>query len=489
MRIRTAYLPGLGLLLALMLSSCSFAPKYEQPGMDIPAEWRIIDSGDSRISTKWWERFSDPVLNAMVEEALKNNQNIEESLAKVDSSRYQLYQATSSFLPTVSANGSAGATGSSLETSQGSALPSRSNSAYQGNLSAAWELDLWGKYRNTYTALSDMLLSTSAGYYGTLLSVAGQTSMGYFSLLGYDLQLQIARNTLKSREAALKIYSSRFSQGDITELDWLRAKSEAEVARAQLHTATVNVDKAEASLAVMLGRSPRDIMSRSMERGIKIEKMPSPPILPSGIPSEVLLRRPDIRAAEYTLMAYNANIGIVRADYFPSISLTGSIGTFSTRFNQLFSTASGQWSYGVQGVMTVLDFGRTWYRDKDAQAQKDAAIAIYRYTVQKAFEDIRTSLTRQREADAIVRSYKAQVDNLQRATSLARTRYDNGYSDYLEVLDTERQLFAAQLQWANSLTDRLNAVVSVCMAFGGGWEDIQEVPRRAEESTKVKAEK
>ena len=465
---------GACLLLGLALGACSFAPKYERPGQDIPAAWRTVDAGTEPLTAKWWERFNDPVLNAMVEEALRNNQDLAESLAKIASARAQQGQA---LFPMIT--GEADATSNStserapnLTSYYNEKNPMRrTTTSYQGVIGGSWELDLWGKYRNQYTALTDMLLATSAGHAGNRLLVAGQTAQGYFTLRALDMQLATARRTLKSREDSFVIYTTRYKQGDITELDWLRAKSEVETARAQVHTSTVGVDAAEAELAVLLGRSPREIMTGAMERGREIENLPSPPLLPAGLPSELLFRRPDIRAAEYQLMAYNANIGTARANFFPSISLTGALGTMSSSVGWLFSGRAGMWNYGVQGSVPLLDFGRTWYQVKDAEAQKQGAIAIYNKTVQSAFQDIRTSLTKQREADFIVNSYKTQVDALSRALELARLQYDNGYTDYLTVLDAERQLFTVEMQLATALSDRLNAIVSVCMALGGGWED------------------
>ena len=167
---------------------------------------------------------------------------------------------------------------------------------------------------------------------------------------------------------------------------------------------------------------------------------------------------------------------MARAQFFPSISLTGMLGTLSAAVGNLFTGPAGAWSYGATGTLPILDFGRNWYNLKDAEAQKKAAIAVYRKTVQTAFKDIRTSLTSQREADAIVRSMQIQVESLRRSVDIARLQYDNGYTDYLTVLDAERQLFAAELQLASALRDRLDAVVSVCMALGGGWEDPGKSP-------------
>ena len=468
------------LLAVLALSACSFAPRYERPEMDMPSQWQKVDAGAAPLNTDWWTRFNDPVLTSMVDEALKNNQDLAESLAKIDSAASQVGIATADLLPAVSGSAGSVAAGASEKTPHTTPFNksglSRTTATNQAALSASWELDLWGKNRNSYTMLSDVLMSTVIGHEALRLSVAGQTAQGYFALLAQDMQLETARRTLVSREESFRIYTARYKQGDITELDWQRARAEVETARAQVHTSTVAVDSAEAGLAVLLGRSPRDIMDRTMKRGHAINLLPAPPVLPAGLPSDLLERRPDIRAAEFTIMAYNANIGVARAQFFPSISLTGMLGTLSSSVGSLFTGPAGMWNYGVTGSVPLLDFGRNWYNLKDAEAQKKAAIAVYRKTVQTAFEDIRTSLTSQREADHIVRSMQVQVESLRRAVQLASLQYANGYTDYLTVLDAERQLFAAELQLATSLRDRLNSVVSVCMALGGGWQDAGTTP-------------
>ncbi len=470
----------LAAMFALLLSACSLAPRYERPDQDIPEQWRTVDLGSAPLNTDWWVRFNDPVLTALVEEALKNNQDLAESLAKIDSAAAQVGVATSALFPYVSADGAATAQGASEKTANtvpfNQSRLSRSTTNYQGSLNASWELDFWGKYRNNRTMLSDVLMNSVVGHEALRLSVAGQTAQGYFALLALDMQLDTARRTLKSREDAFGIYTSRYKQGDITELDWQRARAEVETARAQVHTSTVAVDQAEAALAVLLGRSPRDIINSAMPRGKAIGMLPSPPVLPAGLPSDLLERRPAVPDADYMIQANNANIGVARAQILPSISLTGMLGTLSAAVGNLFTGPAGAWSYGASGTLPVLDFGNNWYNLKDAEAQKKASIAVYRKTVQTAFQDIRVSLTSQREADAIVRSMQIQVESLRRAVDIARLQYDNGYTDYLTVLDAERQLFSAELQLATALRDRLDAVVSVCMALGGGWADPGKSP-------------
>ena len=468
------------LLLASLLAGCSFAPQYQRPEQELPKEWRKIDLGDKPLDPDWWTRFNDPVLTAMIRDALVYNQDLAQSLARLDSAAAQVGVATSALFPKLTGTGSAMAQGASEKAPN--TVPfsqsglSRSTTSYQGALNASWELDLWGKLRNQRTMLSDVLMNTLLGHEGLRLSVAAQTAQAYFALLALDMQLETAKRTLKSRQASFAIYTSRYEQGDITELDWQRARAEVEIARAQVHQSTVAVDAAESALAVLLGRSPRDIIEKAMPRGQKIGRLPSPPVLPEGLPSELLMRRPDIRAAEYLIMAYNANIGVARAQFFPSVSLTAMLGTLSSAVWNLFGGPAGIWNYGASAAMPLIDFGNNWYNLKDAEAQKQAAIAAYRKTVQVAFQDIRDSLTAQREASAIVKSMEIEVDSLRRATEIARLQYDNGYTDYLTVLDAERQLFSAELNLAAALQNRLDATVRVCSALGGGWKDSGITP-------------
>lgn len=468
------------LLAVLLLAGCSLAPAYHRPEQDLPKEWRKVDLGDQPVDVDWWTRFNDPVLNALIADALKRNQDLAQSLARVDSAAAQVGVATSSLFPQTSGSGSAVAQQASDKAPNTVSYDvsglSRATTTYQGGLNVSWELDLWGKLRNRRTMLTDVLMNTLIGYEGLRLEIAGQTAQAYFTLLALDMQLQTARDTLRSREESFAIYTSRYEQGDITELDWQRARAEVEIARAQVHQSTVAVDQAESALAVLIGRSPREIIETAMPRGQKIGDLPSPPVLPAGLPSELLMRRPDIRAAEFLIMAYNANIGVARAQFFPSISLTAMLGTLSSAAWDLFSGPAGIWNYGGTVSMPLIDFGNNWYNLKDAEAQKQAAIAAYRKAVQVAFQDIRDSLTAQREATAIVNSMELEVKSLRRATQIARLQYDNGYTDYLTVLDAERQLFSAELNLATALQNRLAATVRVCLALGGGWKDSGAMP-------------
>ncbi len=465
---------ALCLLLSLALSACSFAPKYERPEQDIPAQWKQVNTYTPPLESTWWERFNDPALTALVTAALQHNMELAQSLANVESAAANLGMANSALIPTLtgSALNSQAASSERTPGAKRTGLDPIDRGEYtnQLQLSVSWELDLWGKYRNAHTMLTDMLLNTAIGYQASRLEVAGRTAQAYFSLRALDMQLDIARRTLKTREDGLKIYQSRYKVGEITELDFMRVQAEVESARQQVHSTLVAVEQAEAGLAVLTGRSPRDILEGTIQRGAGLAALPAAPVLPAGVPSDMLRRRPDIQAAEYLILAYNANIGVARAEFFPSISLTGALGTASSALASLFTGPAALWSKSVSASLPIFDGGYNWNNLKSAEAQKKAAVAAYQLTVQKAFKDIRSALAAQREADAIVASNEKQVTSLRRAAQVAHLQYDNGYTDYLSVLDAERQLFSAELGLATALSSRLNGIVDVCMALGGGWE-------------------
>ncbi len=467
------------LVLGVTVSACSFAPDYEQPKMDIPEAWTKLTPASTPLDTQWWKLFNDPVLNRMVEEALVYNQDLAGSMAGIRSAAAQAGVGSATLWPSAVAGASADATGVSEKQPNSSFGPHMTTSkwytTYQGQLSASWELDFWGATRNSYTRLTNVLLQTVLSHEALRLSIAGQVCQSYFAMLSYDMQLAIAKRTLKTREDAFRIYTSRYRLGELTEHDGRRAWAEVETARETGHTDIMQLDSAEASLQVLIGRSPREIW-QSPERGSTLDKLPTPPVLPEGLPSDLLLRRPDIRAAEFGIMAANAGIGEARARFFPTISLTAALGTLAAGVGNLFLDSSATWGYGAAVSLPLFSGGSLWYNLKNEEALKDEAIATYRQTVMEAFRDVRTTLTAQQEYNNVVKAMQEQVDSLRRASNIARLQYDNGYTDYLTVLDAERELFSAELSLANALQNRLANIVSVCMALGGGWEEPGEKP-------------
>lgn len=454
---------ALGLLI-LGLAGCSFAPDYQRPLMPMPETWKGEAGQGERLDLQWWRRFDDATLNALVEEALAHNRDIEAAIARVDTARAQLGVARAELFPLI--NGQAQGTQTWIDNTK---ITSGVESPFSAGFGATWELDLWGRLRNARDAARYQLLATEAAQRGVQLSVAGQTANAYFLLLSLDSQQATAERTVRTREDALGIYTARYEQGLINELDLSRAKTEVETAKTAFYRTRISRDAAESALAVLVGRSPREIMNGSMPRGKALEAIPTPPVIPSGVPSELLERRPDIRQAERTVEAANANIGVARAAWFPTISLTGLFGVVSPELHSLLSNPLQTWSYGGSATVPIIDFGRVGYNVEAAEGRQREALAAYEKTVQAAFQDTRDALTRQAEMSNVVASLERTVKELRLSADLARLRYDNGYSSYLEVLDAERSLFDSELQLASARSERLTAIVDVCLALGGGW--------------------
>ncbi|GAB7498187.1 MULTISPECIES: efflux transporter outer membrane subunit [Bilophila] len=451
-------------LMMLGLAGCSFAPDYQRPKMELPQAWKDPGKGE-QLDEQWWKRFDDSTLNALVQEALIANRDIAAAVARVDYARAQLGVARAELLPLLS--GQAQGTQTWVDNTK---ITSGSQSPFSAGFGATWELDLWGKLRNAKEAAMYQVLGTEAAQRGMRLSIAAQTSNAYFLLRSLDLQLSTAERTVKTRTDALRIYTARYEQGLISELDLSRAKTEVETAKTALYQTRISRDAAESALEALLGRSPKDIMDGTVQRGMTLESIPTPPVIPAGVPSDLLERRPDIQQAEMSVKSANANIGVAKAAWFPAISLTGLFGVVSPELHTLMSNPLQTWSYGGAASVPLLDFGRVKYGVEAAEAKQRESLATYEKTVQGAFKEMRDALTRQQEMSNVVASLERMVKELRLSVELANTRYDNGYSSYLEVLDAERSLFDSEMQLAAARSERLSSIVNVCLALGGGWK-------------------
>ncbi len=467
--------------MSLLASGCSFAPDYVRPEMDMPVEWNNAEykhlPSAERVAVDWWQRFNDPALNVLIEEAFAHNRDLVMAVANVDFARAQLGIARSEQLPLISAN--AQATPAYIDGQR-----SYASTAYAGMLNASWELDFWGKYRNASTAALAELMASEEGLNSLRLSLAGETANAYFQLRNYDLQLRIAQRTLETREEALVIYNARYEQGLISELDLTQSQTVVETAKTIIYQTRAARDSAEAALSALVGRSPRAIMNEAVTRGSSLEVIPTAPVIPAGLPVDLLIRRPDIRQAEQQLVAANANIGVARAAWFPSFSLTGALGLISPQLADFFTSKRQNYaSYGVTASVPLLDFGRVKANVEGAEALQRSAVANYEKTVLNAYSDVRSALATQREASNVVESLTRQVQQLRLALQLASSRYDNGYSSYLDVLDAERSLFQSELDLATARSNRLSSIVNVCMSLGGGWVPPTETAEATQTNT------
>ena len=483
------------LITVVMASGCSFAPEYHRPEQELPSSWG--DEGarpePGELSREWWRRFNDDALNELVALALARNRDLEQSLARVDSARAALGMARADLFPQFSAQGSGVRTRSSLDASatygvmeelglleervgrldgqppRGASVPSREDALWSGAVQAAWELDIWGRYRNAADAARETLLSAEDAARAMELSLAGQVCSAYFDLLNYREQLALTERTLSARERSAALYERQYAEGAISELDILNVRTQVDTLKDSLAQAKTRLEQAEGALLLLTGASPEEIFAGKAKRGIPLASLPAVPQLPAGLPSELLNRRPDIRSAEAALRAAHFQVGEARAAFFPSVSLTGSFGASSTELNTLFSGAASTWNFGGNVALPLFTFGRTLSGVRQAEASVRAAAASYELAVQQAFRDIRSALAAQKNAADSVRSLADAAQRMEKAAELSRVRYETGYSPYLDVLEAERTLYASQMQLASWRAAQLAAVAQVCVVLGGGW--------------------
>jgi multidrug efflux system outer membrane protein len=453
-------------LLALAaLAAAGCAPNYTLPPTHLPDAAR---PGEQVVVARdWWKSFDDPVLDRLVEDAFASSPTLEAAVARVDAAKARLGISGSQQLPAVDAalagqrqqrSELTNAPGSSLEVT-----------AWSANLQASWEIDLWGRIRNEVAASESDLLSASYGRDAVQLALAAQVAQGYFQLRAFDAELETTRRTVKSREDSYALREKRFAGGITSELDLRQAETELANARAQVPDLTDAVSRAEGTLAILAGASPNALFGGGAPRGRSIDDIPVPPSVPEGLPSDLLLRRPDIREAEENLRAAQARVAAARTAWFPRIALTGAYGGESLAFGDLFTGPARAWTFAGSLVAPVFNSGLTAAQVDLASANERAAAAAYRDTVIRAFADARSAITAKKQAADRVGARAQSVDALRRQVRLATLRYDNGFSSYLEVLDAERTLFSAELSLAEARRAHLAASVDLYRALGGGW--------------------
>lgn len=455
-------------ILVLLLAGCSLAPPYKRPAQILPPVWE--QNATERLDAQWWRRFNDPALNALVQEALAHNRDLAASAARVEQAAAAAGISRSALAPAPSLDGSASESWTSTRIAGGPPKGFEKSRHHEVYLGASWELDFWGRYRNSLYSAEASLLASEADLESLRLLVAATAAKSYFDLLNYSFQVGVSEQTLTQRLQALDLQRSSEEVGFSSRADLLRAQSEVETARYNLALSRLGQGAAQSSLLVLLGRSPDEIMRNfSPTPATVLTALPTVPVLPDGLPSALLVRRPDLRSAEQALRAAHFDVGVVRADYFPSLSLTGQTGVAAKNFGDLGRSDATSWNYGLS-LRLPLDFWTTRFRELMAEARCREAAAGYEKAVQSAFKDVRDALTRQALLNEANMALERQIADLTEAVEKADDRYRNGYSNFLDVLDADRELFSAQLGWAQTRALQLQAMVDVCLALGGGWE-------------------
>jgi multidrug efflux system outer membrane protein len=452
--------------LFFFLTGCMIGPDYKRPTVETPQAWRFDEKEAMDLAnTAWWEQFKDPVLNELVMIALRENKDLMIASARVEEfmGRYGFTRAA--LFPQLGAAGAAGRQRIS-EVDGPEPLPPGVNptfDAYQVLLSASWELDIWGKLRRATEAARADLLSTEEARRAVVLTLVTSVAGAYVTLRDLDKQLGISRQTAKTREESYKLFQLRFTGGVISELELSQVKSEYEAALATIPQIEKAIGQQENLISILLGRNPRAI-----PRGKTIDELVLPAV-PAGLPSDLLERRPDIRQAEQDLIAANARIGVARALYFPTISLTGFLGTSSADLSDLFSGPSKIWSYAVPISVPIFTAGAIEGQVKAAEAIQQQALFGYEKAIQNGFREVDDALIDQNRTREQLKAQLRQIDALRAYARLARLRYDNGYTSYVEVLDAERSLFDVELRYTQTQDLLFQSLVNLYKAMGGGW--------------------
>ena len=432
---------------------------------------------EKAAEARWWRRYGDPVLDRLVQQALAANLDVLTAAAKVREARAQLGLTQADRYPTLDAQ--AEATRGDPGRTQPSVGSPRSTFRVAGVL--AYEVDLWGRLSDASEAARARLLQTTFGAQAVQIQLITDLVTGYFDLRALEQQIRTTQDTIEARREAYRLEQVHYRAGATTELTLHQAEAELAQAQAQLPSLRRQAEQARRALAILAGQSPAQVVTPAELQSVPLTGLAFSTALPERLPSELLERRPDIRAAEAGLIAANADIGVVRAAWLPRLNLAASAGSGATELSDLFSGPATLWQLGASLFAPLLDFGRREAGIETAEARRELAELQYRATVRDAFREVGDAWTLLETASERLAALDRQVKALGATLELAERRYRNGYSPYLEVLDARRALFAAELARIEAMRDRLTATALLYKALGGGWQadDGEAVARLA----------
>ncbi|MFB9128326.1 efflux transporter outer membrane subunit [Paraburkholderia dipogonis] len=452
----------LAVVCACWFAGCTVGPDYHRPAVDTPSSFRyaspdaeVVDQG----AVQWWSQFNDPVLDGLIQRALDQNKDLAIAAARVDEFYGRLMTTRAGLFPQVGANFAGG---------RGRSVPAPGFAPAVGNqvqldVMASWEIDLFGRLRRMTEAARADYLGTQAAQQATRIALISSVATSYLLLRDLDQRLEISKSTLASRSDALSLFQERFTGGVVSQLQVSQAKSEYESAQASVYAFQQQIAQQENALSLLLGDNPGPI-----PRGKWLTQL-SAPAIPAGLPSSLLERRPDILQAEQALVSANASIGAARAQYFPSISLTGMFGAASTALSGLWTGPARIWSFAGAISQPIFTGGAITGSVRTAEAQQQEALFSYEQAIQSAFADVENALVGVARVRDQLQATNRQVEALAQYASLARDLYEGGYTSYLEVLDAERSLFNAQLQQSQLQDQQLAEIVALYKALGYGW--------------------
>jgi multidrug efflux system outer membrane protein len=453
---------------AILASGCTVGPNYKKPTANVPGSYRglapeevakpdTVSLGDQ----KWSEVFQDEQLRSLIRTALQQNYDVRIAGARILQAQAQLGITRADQFPSVSA----GAGISDQRSARSSFFPAFERSTGQLNVSAAWDLDFWGKFRRATEAARANLLASEWARQEVMLTLVANVTGAYFQLRALDLELEISKRTLASRQESLRLTRILAEGGSTSMLDVRQAEQLVFTAAAEIPALEQQIEQQENLISILLGRNPDTVV-----RGQALTEQTRPPAVPAGLPSSLLERRPDIREAEQQLIAANAQIGVAKAAYFPQISLSGTAGFQSAALTELFGGPAGTWNFGASLAQPIFTAGRLRSNVRFAEAQQQAMLFFYQQTIQGAFRSVSDALIAYRKSREFRTQEELLFQSAQDAARLSHMRYTGGVTGYLEVLTNETNAFSAELGLVQAQLNELLALVQLYEALGGGWQ-------------------
>ncbi len=463
MRIST-----LTVLLATVVVGCTVGPDYERPAVDAPTAWRIEYGTAAEVAnTRWWEQFGDPVLNELVETALRENLDVRIAAARVDQFIGALTSTRSQFYPQLGYDAAAGRARASRVGQP--PLPPGADpyfSLYEGALGASWQLDLFGRVARLSEAAQAQVYASEQARRGVVLSLVSGVATSYITLRALDRQLEIAQATAANFGATERLFQLRFKAGIVAKTEVMQITSQYQQALAAIPAFEESIAATENFISILLGRN-----SGPIPRGKTIDQLIAP-LIPADLPSALLERRPDILQAEQNLVAANANVGAARTLYYPTFSLTGVLGSVSTAFDDFLTGPAAARLIAADIAGPIFTFGGIEGQVSSAEAANRQALLVYQQTILNAFRETNDALTGSQKKIEQFELQSQRVEALREFARLSRLRFDKGVSGYLEVLVADNELFAAELTAVGIQAERYSQLVNVYQAMGGGWVDI-----------------
>jgi multidrug efflux system outer membrane protein len=447
---------------------CAVGPTYKRPAVNVPPTYRGLTPDEaaktdarSLADEKWWEVFQDEQLKELVKTALQQNYDVRIAATRILQAQAQLGITRADQFPTIAG----GVTGANLRNPQTKFLGPYETSATQVSGNLAWDLDFWGKYRRATEASRADLAASEWARREVITALIANLAGSYFQLRALDLQLEISQRTLASRQDSLRLTRLLADGGSTSMLDVRQAEQLVFTAASEVPTLEQQIEQEENFISTLLGNNPAPV-----PRGRKLTEQAHPPVVPAGLPSSLLERRPDVRQAEEQLISANAQIGVARAAYFPQISLTATAGYQSSALTSLFTGPAGLWNFGGTLTQPIFTAGRLRSNVRLTEVRQQEFLLGYEQTIQGAFRDVSDSLIAYRKTQEFRQQQDFLVASAEDAARLSHMRYSGGVASYLEVLTNETNYFSAELgQVQAQLNERL-ALVQLYRSLGGGWE-------------------